>query len=254
MSSAQLQEEKQYKKNKAVRERNEKHLEIKRLIPTSFMRNYNPLILFDEYTVQPPAKINTTSLHGVEVLFYIIDGELEYSDDLGQKNKVVESGAIQKITGGRGMQFKQSIVRNGANVFLGLCTALPEEDKDMEPHYQQLNASDITYNENENYLLKTLTGTEAAMQSNSGIAVKDAYLKNEGSEIRFDLKEQKGFIYVLIGEVHLLGTNISEGESIFFENYEDIEVRSKEAQSRFILVAGNELDRDSSDIPNPEFF
>ncbi|MCA0042704.1 pirin family protein [Celeribacter litoreus] len=111
-------------------------------------REFDPFLLFDDFRNDDPAKFEKGfpwhPHRGIETITYVLDGEVEHGDSLGNKG-VLGAGSVQWMTAGSGIMH-QEMPRgnmNGQMHGFQLWANLPSSLKMTTPRYQDIRASDI---------------------------------------------------------------------------------------------------------------
>jgi redox-sensitive bicupin YhaK (pirin superfamily) len=87
---------------------------VKRLFPTSQLRNFDPFVLLDEFLVEPPASFPSHPHRGFKAITYMLEGGFHHTDDLGN-DSIVLAGGLQKFTAGRGIVHSELPGTKGLN-------------------------------------------------------------------------------------------------------------------------------------------
>nr|WP_319249203.1 pirin family protein [uncultured Celeribacter sp.] len=111
-------------------------------------REFDPFLLFDDFRNDDPAlyaKGFPWHPHrGIETITYVLDGEVEHGDSLGNKG-VLGSGSVQWMTAGSGIMHQEMPRGNAQGRMHGfqLWANLPSSLKMTAPRYQDIQGSDI---------------------------------------------------------------------------------------------------------------
>jgi redox-sensitive bicupin YhaK (pirin superfamily) len=108
----------------------------------------DPFLLLDDFhSDNPEYYINGFPWHphrGIETITYVLDGEVEHGDSMGNKG-TIHSGDVQWMTAGSGV-VHQEMPRGDKNELLWgfqLWANLPRSSKMMEPRYRDVKKNDI---------------------------------------------------------------------------------------------------------------
>ncbi|WP_417241873.1 pirin family protein [Celeribacter sp.] len=111
-------------------------------------REFDPFLLFDDFRNDDPAKFDKGfpwhPHRGIETITYVLDGEVEHGDSLGNRG-VLGAGSVQWMTAGSGIMH-QEMPRGNANGQMHgfqLWANLPSALKMTAPRYQDIQGSDI---------------------------------------------------------------------------------------------------------------
>jgi hypothetical protein len=108
----------------------------------------DPFLLFDDFRNDDPEKfLKGFPWHphrGIETITYVLAGEVEHGDSLGNKG-VLGPGSVQWMTAGSGIMHQEMPRGNAAGQMHGfqLWANLPADLKMTTPRYQDIQGSDI---------------------------------------------------------------------------------------------------------------
>tara|TARA_R110001583_G_scaffold189416_1_gene352407 strand:- start:145676 stop:146521 length:846 start_codon:yes stop_codon:yes gene_type:complete len=111
-------------------------------------REFDPFLLFDDFRNDDPAQFEKGfpwhPHRGIETITYVLDGEVEHGDSLGNKG-VLGAGSVQWMTAGSGIMHQEMPRGNGRGQMHGfqLWANLPSSLKMTAPRYQDIQAHDI---------------------------------------------------------------------------------------------------------------
>ncbi|HGX94286.1 MAG TPA: pirin family protein, partial [Candidatus Tenderia sp.] len=72
---------------------------VKRLMPVAGWRNYDPFVLWDDFSISPGNGFPDHPHRGFEAITYLFNGSIEHRDNLGNHTTVFSGGA-QRFTAG----------------------------------------------------------------------------------------------------------------------------------------------------------
>lgn len=111
-------------------------------------REFDPFLLFDDFRNDDPAQFEKGfpwhPHRGIETITYVLDGEVEHGDSLGN-NGVLGAGSVQWMTAGSGIMHQEMPRGNARGQMHGfqLWANLPSSLKMTAPRYQDIQAHDI---------------------------------------------------------------------------------------------------------------
>jgi len=233
----------------------------------------DPFLLLDDFHSNDPSDyIAGFPWHphrGIETITYVLDGQVEHGDSMGNKG-VISAGDVQWMTAGSGI-VHQEMPKGGAGKKLRgyqLWANLPASHKMMEPRYREVKNSQVP-------IIETDTGATVRVicgqADGSTGPVKDIVIDPEyldvsvspGSAFSHRIKPgHRVFAYAMEGSAYfdsrrdpydfeVIGTNYFDtqrecrirGEHIVL--YEDegdkIEVTADKDPVRFLLVSGKPI-------------
>jgi quercetin 2,3-dioxygenase len=109
----------------------------------SFGYHYDPrnthhglLLVSNDDIVQPNTGFSTHPHRDMEIVTWVLDGELEHTDTLGNRD-VIYPGLAQRMSAGRGIWHSEINSTNGAPVHFVQMWVLPDTEQ-IDPSYEQL--------------------------------------------------------------------------------------------------------------------
>lgn len=215
---------------------------------------FDPFLLLDDFGSDDPDKyIAGFPYHphrGIETVTYLLEGEIEHQDSIGNRG-IIKSGGVQWMTAGSGIIHQEMPAITDKNFMRGfqLWLNLPAKEKMTSPKYQNLNKEQIP-------TIISETGTTVRIISGNfaGLAgpVKGIYTEPEFMD--FSLLPQKELIketptdytvfsYIIEGSAIVSETNIKveKGSVILYEAGDTIKLIAQAEGVRFLHCAGKPL-------------
>jgi hypothetical protein len=125
---------------------------------------FDPFLMLDDFRGDDPSQYRAGfpwhPHRGIETITYIIEGEVDHADSLGNKG-VIGPGEVQWMTAGSGI-IHQEMPRGDARGRMGgfqLWANLPAERKMMDPRYFGLAAADIPVARKGGASVRVISGT-----------------------------------------------------------------------------------------------
>ena len=110
--------------------------------------DFDPFLLLDDFRGDDPAHYRAGfpwhPHRGIETVTYVLAGEVEHGDSLGNRG-VIAAGDVQWMTAGRGIIHQEMPQGDAAGRMHGfqLWANLPSSQKMTAPRYQEIKAADI---------------------------------------------------------------------------------------------------------------
>lgn len=196
--------------------------------------NYGPLRVFNDDTIQPGQGFDLHPHRDMEIVTYVIDGELEHEDNRGNKG-VIRPGEIQVMTAGYGIMHAERNHSDKKPLHLLQMWVIPDK-KELVPSWQQK-----TYSKEQR--LDKLLQVVSPIDSNSNGALTvhqnaSFYVSSltSGAEISHKLQSgQKAYVFVIGGKVQINGTTLEERDAAKIEDESKLAIKS-EKPSELILI------------------
>ncbi|MDX2130091.1 MAG: pirin family protein [Chloroherpetonaceae bacterium] len=230
---------------------------VNRAFPRRGLMALDPFLLFDELPPNhlKPGEAKGTPPHphkGFEILTYILQGEVNHEDSLGNK-ATLRAGDVQWMTAGKGIVHKEqpseSLKKNGG-VWHGfqIWINLPAAKKNITPGYQEIRSEEIPVHRGEGFSVKVLVGTAfgtvSPIHPNTPVEYHH-YTLFAGSTVTIPLHAtHKAFIYLLKGSVSIGKEHYERGVMpVFNPEAKTVMIsNTSTAPTEFIFLSGQPLD------------
>ena len=211
----------------------------------------DPFLLLDHFGSENPedymAGFPWNPHRGIETITYMIEGEVNHEDSLGNAG-TIETGDVQWMTAGSGIIHQEMPCHsNGMMMGFQLWANLPRSNKMMPPRYQEVKSSEIPEVVTESgarvrIICGKIDGTCGPV---SEIVTDPEYMDvivPPGKEFTHSVKKgHTVFAFIFEGDGYfdenksrLIGTD----HLVLFDDGEQIIARAGENQLRFLLVSG----------------
>jgi quercetin 2,3-dioxygenase len=185
---------------------------------------------------------------GIETVTYMLEGNVEHMDSLGNKG-IIGPGDIQWMTAGSGI-IHQEMPKPHGDLMYGfqLWVNLPQAHKMTNPRYREIKTSDIPFVENSESMLKVISGR---YKQTAG-AVKDLFAEILYYDIKIwpnssftcEVNEDYNCMaYVFDGVAEFPGREsyIRSGELVLLESGNVAEIKAGIDGARLLLIGGKPL-------------
>ena len=212
---------------------------------------FDPFLLLDHFGSENPddymAGFPWHPHRGIETVTYMLTGEVEHRDSIGNKG-VIGSGDVQWMTAGSGIIHQEMPNRfQGMMQGFQLWVNLPATHKMMEPRYRDVLSSTIPEVTLDNGTkVKVISGEVKGEKGPvQDIVVDIEYLDltvPSNSAFEYLIKDgHTAFIYVFEGEGIFNNTEIASDDLTLFEKGSEIKVTTGDGQVRFLLASGEPI-------------
>jgi redox-sensitive bicupin YhaK (pirin superfamily) len=233
---------------------------VHRPFPTSTLADFDPFLLLDEMgpTDVGPGEAKGAPDHphrGFETVTYMLSGSFRHKDSQEHAGKL-GPGDVQWMTAGRGVvhseEPSEEFLRTGGTLHgVQLWVNLPQRDKMIRPHYQEIPAEKIPSASTPDgkvavrVLAGESLGTRAVIETRTPIFYLDFGLKPGGVVNQPVPQDFNAFAYVIEGPLRFGGdpANIQRGNMISFRrdgNEIRIEAPLDNASSARVLLIGGQ--------------
>ncbi|KAI0523081.1 hypothetical protein KFK09_005471 [Dendrobium nobile] len=221
---------------------------VRRSIGRPELRNFDPFLLLDEFSVSRPAGFPDHPHRGFETVTYMLEGAFTHQDFSGHKG-TIRAGDLQWMTAGRGIVHSEMPAADGVQKGLQLWINLSSKDKMVEPNYQELLSKDIARINKNGVDVRIIAGEAFGVSSPVYTRTPTMYLDftmKPGAELRQLIpQEWNAFIYIIDGE-GVFGDEetspISSHHVLILSNGDGLKVWNKSGRPlRFVLIGGEPL-------------
>lgn len=185
---------------------------------------FGPLRVINEDVVTPGQGFGQHPHSNMEIISYVVSGELEHKDDLGN-GSTIRAGEVQIMSAGSGIKHSEFNPSDTEPCHFYQIWIKPST-LDVEPSYQQSSF--------EGEGLHLIAGGGDAMQINQDAKLYKGSFCG-GAESVLDLDELRlGWLQVVSGEVNLNGTLATSGDGVSLEHTKNPKLQFESA-SEFLF-------------------
>ena len=209
---------------------------VLRLFPVPTLRNHDPFVLFDHFSVGPDAGFPPHPHRGFEAITYMLDGAFQHEDNLGNKS-VVSTGGAQRFTAGRGLVHSEMPMAAGQNTGIQLWINLAKSDKQTDPAYQQVDATDFPQQTIPGGTVRTIVGPDSPLLVRTALLYLDISLDGDGRHVIDIPTGYRGLLYVISGSLDMAGKQLAKGNAVLLSDTTRLALHAG-PESRCVLAAG----------------
>ncbi|MEA4890222.1 MAG: pirin family protein [Clostridiaceae bacterium] len=211
--------------------------------------DFDPFLMLDSFdSTDPEDYIKGFPMHphrGIETITYLIEGDIEHQDSLGNKGSIL-SGQSQWMTAGSGIMHQE--MPKPADRMLGfqLWLNLPKSEKMSPPAYYEITQEMIPAVQSGGALVHVIAGcygdAVGARPKHIQATLLDVALAS-GALFTLDTKtDETAFLFTIIGDAVVQGRHIPEKTAVLFGEGDQIAVLAPESEaSRIIFFSGKAL-------------
>lgn len=233
---------------------------LRRVLGYRTIKDFDPFLMLDGFdSTDPSDYIKGFPWHphrGIETVTYLIKGEIEHGDSLGNKG-VIGDLQCQWMTAGSGIIHQEMPKASERMLGCQLWVNLPAKDKMTQPAYRDIRQQDVEVMSEDNATVRVLSGHYKKMHG----AVKGEYVKVQYLDV--DLKPGSIWAYNETPNDHTLflylidGTLAADEALAEFEEkacailmaassgssseFDEVRVKAGPGGARFLLVAARPL-------------
>jgi quercetin 2,3-dioxygenase len=179
------------------------------------------LRVINDDRIAPGAGFGTHGHRDMEILTYVLEGELAHKDSLGT-GSVIRPGDVQIMSAGTGIQHSEFNNSDTAPVHLLQIWMLPDR-QNITPRYDQRNFSGAD-KQGKLRLVAAKDGRDDSVLIHQDIDLYAAML-SAGDLVTFAIQPDRfGWLQVASGNVQLNGESLSAGDGVQIDRPEQLEL------------------------------
>ena len=222
---------------------------LTRVLGHDDVRDFDPFLMLDAFDSDRPedyiAGFPWHPHRGIETVTYLIAGEIDHGDSLGNRGRITDGGC-QWMTAGGGI-LHQEMPQPSKHMFgTQLWINLPKNAKMTRPAYHDISADQVVKVTEDGARIAIVAGEyhgrKAPMQ---GDFVKTTYLDvslEPGRTWQFDTPpENTVFLYIMLGAVMIDRTGCGRCRAVLLGAGDRVTLAAGEAGARFLLLSARPL-------------
>jgi quercetin 2,3-dioxygenase len=193
---------------------------------------FGPLRVFNHDTVQGGGGFPTHPHREMEIVTYVLEGELAHKDSTGGRG-IIHAGEVQRMSAGTGIAHSELNPSRTEAVRLLQMWVMPERSG-LKPSYEQ---KQFTTEQRTGVLLPIASGQDlpGTVKIHQDAAFYVSQLR-ERDRISHELKPgRRAFLYVIEGEVTLNGEKLNAGDQARVTDVTNLEIAGQQT-SEIILI------------------
>lgn len=220
-----------------------------RVLGSNDVKDFDPFLMMDSFDSTDPADyVAGFPMHphrGIETVTYLISGQIDHEDSLGNKG-TISSGECQWMTAGSGILHEEMPKASKKMLGFQLWLNLPREEKMTEPEYLAITNDMIPRIKSGNGSVGVLSGSfkeaKGVTPKHIPASIYDVELP-AGEEITIPTKsDETVYIFLIEGEGMTDNQNIPEKTAVLFGQGDSVTVTaSPKRDLRFIFFSGKPL-------------
>jgi len=192
--------------------------------------SFRSLRVINEDVVSANEGFDTHPHKDMEIITYIVDGELTHTDSTGASS-IIRRGDVQAMTAGFGVEHSE-YNRSSKPVHLLQIWITPVK-KGLKPIYAEKNFSE-NLRRNSLRLIASNDGREDSLKINQDVSVYSSILEMN-NKLSYTIRTGRGvWMQVISGELHIRDIILASGDGISIEKETAIDILA-ELDSEFLL-------------------
>ena len=137
-------------------------VKLVRVIGYNDTKEFDPFLMLDAFDSNNPSEYTKGfpwhPHRGIETITYLIEGDIEHGDSLGNKGRIL-NGECQWMTAGSGIIHQEMPMLTERLFGVQLWLNLPSKDKMATPRYRPITKEDITLVDEKDKIIRIISGT-----------------------------------------------------------------------------------------------
>jgi redox-sensitive bicupin YhaK (pirin superfamily) len=227
-------------------------VKLVRVIGHDDTKEFDPFLMLDAFDSRDSADYTKGfpwhPHRGIETVTYLIAGDIEHSDSLGNKGRILD-GCCQWMTAGSGILHQEMPQPSERMLGVQLWLNLPRKNKMTHPQYRDITDSMIPKIRQDG----STVGVIAGHYKNTQGATQGDYVKALALDVQLEPKSQWSiptdkeatlFIYIVEGAGYVDAdrqTVIESHRAVLFDQGDTFAIQAADQGIRFLLFSGSPL-------------
>lgn len=184
---------------------------------------FSALRVINEDVVAPGQGFGMHSHDNMEIITYILKGELAHKDSMGNV-ETIKQGYVQRMTAGTGVSHSEFNASSTESVHLLQIWIMPNQHG-LEPSYQD-KQFDSASKLNQWCLLASQNGTHDSLIVHQDIALYATQLA-VGNHLSYDLNVgRKAYVHIAQGRAEINAVALSAGDAVMLNADEGLQIKA----------------------------
>ncbi|HUK03212.1 MAG TPA: pirin family protein [Steroidobacteraceae bacterium] len=188
--------------------------------------DFGPLRVINEDRVRPGAGFGTHSHRDMEIVTYVLSGELSHKDSLGN-GSIIRPGDVQRMSAGTGVRHSEFNASDKEIVHFLQIWIIPRE-KGLAPGYEQKHFSEAE-RRGQLRLIGSADGTDGSVLIHQDARIY-ASLLDHGASARLAVSERRRlYVHVARGSIVANGIALAAGDAVKLTAVNQLELAQPQA-------------------------
>lgn len=193
---------------------------------------FSDLRVINEDRVVPGAGFGTHSHRDMEIISYVLEGELAHKDSMGT-GSVIRPGDLQRMTAGTGVSHSEMNYSQENPVHFLQIWLIPEA-RGLEPGYEQKHF-DLAEQQNQWRLIGSRDGRDGSVTIHQDVSLYSAKLDAD-TKVNYQLAEgRKAWLQVVRGSARLNEEPLSVGDGAAISDLSSLDLVAGENNTEILL-------------------
>ncbi|MDL2293077.1 pirin family protein [Ruminococcaceae bacterium OttesenSCG-928-D13] len=220
-----------------------------RVLGRDTIADFDPFLMLDSFdSTNPDDYTAGFPMHphrGIETITYLIGGQIDHEDSLGNAGRI-GPGQAQWMTAGSGIMHQEMPQPSKRMLGLQLWLNLPAAEKMADPQYFDIAGGMIGETEDENAAVRVISGeyggTRGVQPRHLPASIYDVTVKPGRSVTIPTPADENVSVFLIEGDAVIGGQQIAEKTAVNFGAGDAVTVGAPaDAEARFIFLSGRPL-------------
>jgi len=227
-------------------------VKLVRVIGHADVKDFDPFLMLDAFdSTHPEDYVKGFPWHphrGIETVTYLIEGDIEHKDSLGNAGSI-RDGSCQWMTAGGGILHQEMPQACGRMLGVQLWLNLPAKAKMTPPKYHDIRTEMVPVVREDGCTVRLISGSYHKKEG----AVRGDHVAMHFLDVELDPdvlwkwetnNEENVFVYIILGAGRFAeagGIPIEHRSAVLFSAGDELAVRAAEHGIRFLVFAGMPL-------------
>ena len=212
------------------------------------VQDFDPFLMLDSFdSTDPDDYIKGFPMHphrGIETITYLIEGEIEHEDSLGNKG-VLHGGESQWMTAGSGILHQEMPKASPRMLGLQIWLNLPRQQKMTPPAYFDIGREMVRSVGEDFGTVRVIAGQYRDIQGvrppHWPATMYDVSLEAGKEAVLPTVADENVFIFLILGDTEVGGQDYPEKTAVLFGEGESIRLKTDRG-CRFFFFSGKPLE------------
>ena len=194
--------------------------------------NFGPLRVFNDDVVQPGMGFDMHPHRDMEIITYVLEGQLEHRDHMGNRG-IVHPGEVQVMSAGRGIMHSEYNASKELPVHLMQLWIMPRQ-KNNTPRWEQ---KQFSVDQRAGKLLPVVSAGDVAgtLPIDQEATIYVSRLE-AGQSVSHDLATgRRAYLFLMSGAVELNGVAVEAGDQCRIESEPNLRIKGTEPAELILL-------------------
>ncbi len=195
-------------------------------------QGFGHLLVINEDKIAPGKGFATHGHQDMEIVTYVIDGELEHKDSIGN-GETISRGEVQRMSAGTGIRHSEFNHSNQNSVHLLQIWIVPHT-RNLKPSYEQKIFSD-SEKQGKLCLLVSPEGKDNSLKIHQNVSIWSSIISENDTIEHLFGKDDYGWVQLVNGEITINNQTVKAGDGVAIKDEQFLNIKGHQKNSEFLL-------------------